>query len=856
MALTGTYLISKIKTDFGVTLAPAVERAYATKLQDVINANPTATDTELDTLLVNALLKLSLVKAKLVEAFDENGNGKIDTLAELNTSKLALDGTVDIAQDDVANGGGTAAPGQTFTLTTSADILSPSSSTASLKTTGADDKIYALTANSLGSNDVIDAGTGTDTLTADFDSNAAAVSVAPVLTSVENVVLRETQTAAAAKGVTFSAANSTGINSVTFDQVAGETTAATYAATGLAGAAVQAGVTNNAVLANNYTFTYTDAALAGTSDTVTLKVSGNSAATGAVTINNTTATKAVTAGTGAENLVINSTGTKSTLGSVVVADAATASTLQKLTVTGSADLAINTALNFAGAKDATGNVTGTVDATAFTGGLTITGSDNQNLTITTGSGKDNITLGAGNNTVSTGAGDDVITVTATKTGTNTIDAGAGNDRIVINDTLDKLDVIKGGDGIDALLFKTVANVNTAEAITTLASVVTGIETIGVTDGNGGTAAAVTINAAKFAGVTGVELDGAFTVDTNKNVTIAGLASGGTVELRDTITQTSGAGSVVVQVANASDAGHTSDVLNLKLNAATDANKAFFVDVSGIETLNVTSTNLTSGTATPSLTNTNTLTLLNDSVATTINLTGDQAFTFATTAASVVQTFNASAHNAVEQLDFSTIGGTQGVTVTLGSKGTTATGVTGTAKADAITGGAGNDVIAGGAGNDIINGGAGNDTITGGTGADTLTGGAGVDTFVFAAGDSATITSSKIVASSIDSITDLFLGVGGDVIKVGAGGSNGVVKTLTSAQQTAITAAADLTAAADAAIAAIDGTAKSVTTFTYGTDTYLIYNHAGSTATYDATTDFLVKITGAVGTLDSTNLNIA
>lgn len=42
------------------------ERAYATKLQDVISANPTATDTELDTLLVNALLKLSLVKAKLV----------------------------------------------------------------------------------------------------------------------------------------------------------------------------------------------------------------------------------------------------------------------------------------------------------------------------------------------------------------------------------------------------------------------------------------------------------------------------------------------------------------------------------------------------------------------------------------------------------------------------------------------------------------------------------------------------------------------------------------------------------------------------------------------------------------------
>lgn len=160
--LTGTYLISKIKSDFGLTLAPAVERAYAAKLQDVITANPNATDAELDTLLVNALMKLSLVRGELVKVFDENGNGKIDTLSELNTAKGALDGTVDLAQADVANGGTQVTPGQTFTLTAGVDNFSPTASGAN-KTTDGNDTIEG-TGATLTALDNIDGGTGTDTL--------------------------------------------------------------------------------------------------------------------------------------------------------------------------------------------------------------------------------------------------------------------------------------------------------------------------------------------------------------------------------------------------------------------------------------------------------------------------------------------------------------------------------------------------------------------------------------------------------------------------------------------------------------------------------------------------------------------
>lgn len=184
--------------------------------------------------------------------------------------------------------------------------------------------------------------------------------------------------------------------------------------------------------------------------------------------------------------------------------------------------------------------------------------------------------------------------------------------------------------------------------------------------------------------------------------------------------------------------------------------------------------------------------------------------------------------------------------------TLATGNTGvTLDATAMTGAA--TLVASGKG-DIIKGGTGKDTITGGLGADVITLGAGADTFVVAGGASG--PGAAISNGTVDTITDLVLGAGGDILKVGAGGAAGVVKTLTATQLTTVAAAADLTAAATAAIAAMGDGAKAVATFGFGTDTYLIYNAAAATAAYDGATDFVIKVTGVTGALAADNLNIA
>lgn len=337
MALTGTYLISKIKTDFGVTLAPAVERAYATKLQDVINANPTATDAELDTLLVNALLKLSLVKAKLVEAFDENGNGKIDTLAELNISKLALDGTVDIAQDDVANGGGTA-PGQTFTLTSGTDYAD---TTTAFLNGGAVTSTFKFTSG----NETVNGAGGT----------FAAADILVDNTTTDNDVLNATLT-----GTTPIAANLTNIETLKLN-LAGNGAGLDFAA--ITGAkAVEVSGTQNGVLSNvaaaapevtlnggyNKTLTVAFDTLAGTSTSSpeSLKVNLNGAGSSAavqVNIEGTVNTGSL------EQLTINSAGTAANTLTVGTTDFdgtgtgyASAGGITKFTVTGDQALTLKT----------------------------------------------------------------------------------------------------------------------------------------------------------------------------------------------------------------------------------------------------------------------------------------------------------------------------------------------------------------------------------------------------------------------------------------------------------------------------------------------------------------------------------
>jgi len=97
--------------------------------------------------------------------------------------------------------------------------------------------------------------------------------------------------------------------------------------------------------------------------------------------------------------------------------------------------------------------------------------------------------------------------------------------------------------------------------------------------------------------------------------------------------------------------------------------------------------------------------------------------------------------------------------------------------DTITTGGGDDVVDALGGNDVVDTSAGNDTITGGTGNDQLTGGAGNDTYIYNLGDGVdTITDQTALGegntlefgTGITS-TDLTLGVGSLLIRVGANG---------------------------------------------------------------------------------------
>jgi hypothetical protein len=136
-----------------------------------------------------------------------------------------------------------------------------------------------------------------------------------------------------------------------------------------------------------------------------------------------------------------------------------------------------------------------------------------------------------------------------------------------------------------------------------------------------------------------------------------------------------------------------------------------------------------------------------------------------------------------------------------------------------------------------------------TKADILTGGAGSDFFHFGAG------ASNLVGN-IDTITDLDLGTSSttvDTLVFSNQGATKAVVTLTSAQQAIVTASATLAGAIDNALAAV--TADGATAlFTYGSDTYLVHNGDGNT-TFTAAADYVVKVTGFVGTLDAGDFSV-
>lgn len=209
-------------------------------------------------------------------------------------------------------------------------------------------------------------------------------------------------------------------------------------------------------------------------------------------------------------------------------------------------------------------------------------------------------------------------------------------------------------------------------------------------------------------------------------------------------------------------------------------------------------------------------------------------------------------------------------VTINAAGAQAGATTGLS----IKGGAGNDVLIGTVKADVINAGAGNDVLATGaatatpgsatattaatvltvgvsTASDVLTGGAGNDSFAIGHIDS---------IANVSSITDLNLGtnvVAGAVdslwFATAAPLTAATIVTLTAAQQTAVSAAADLGAAVNLVLATASAV-NNVAQFTFGTDTYLVTNGVAGGAAYVPAEDNLIKITGVAGVLDASDIH--
>jgi len=394
-----------------------------------------------------------------------------------------------------------------------------------------------------------------------------------------------------------------------------------------------------------------------------------------------------------------------------------------ITVTGAGNVQLGT-LDDNGAGEGV-----TVTASAMTGKLTVVGGANT-VAITSGSGNDKITSNSAATKVTTGAGNDSVTIAAAVAATNTIDLGDGDDTLTLSAAPVAGATLTAGAGTDTIGlvyadYTTVSGYSAANL-----AKITGFEALSIT--TAALANGNVVDLSKLSGLTSAQILG---VATGGAASITNVGANSSVILKGDLATDDGSLTIALK-----DATGTADVLNLTLDQAITQDNDGTVDTftsdvagitaSGVETINFTSTGtlsttVTAGAKTDVAVNALALT---DTALVTLNIKGDQGFTFSSAAGSVkLATVDASANTA---------GGTVDVS---------AAATDGTAAAITITGSAGSDTLTGSGNADTISGGAGADTITGGAKADTLSGGTGNDTFVIAAGTDSTLVAMDVIS---------------------------------------------------------------------------------------------------------------
>ena len=545
---------------------------------------------------------------------------------------------------------GTATGTYAAVSTTAAAVAYSLTSNADVRTTGSGaDTFNALYSSTGGmtfqANDSLDGGDGADTI-----NIQVGVTGTHSAASMKNI---ETVSANFSAAGTVSLLGSTGVSTV-------ESSASSAAAafSNIASTSTALRVANTA---QDATFGFTTAAVAGTADSASLTLSAVSGGTVSLA--------------GIETVNIASTSSANTLTGLTATSATT------VNVSGDQALALGTLGATVTTLNAGSNTASGTGVSATMGAATT-------ATITGGTGNDSINISAILGDVS-------------------IAGGTGNDTVTVTSNLTVTDTISGGDGTADVLSTTAAVAEGYTAPTT--RTITGFEQL--TLSTAGSAAATLTTANVDTGITRVNLVGTggaygITGPAGALTVTSTAALGGTLTLTDTGTATTDAATLTNSgILNANVLGGAAvtstgyETLNINVGSGSITNAAtqtlgavtVTVDTGGASAVNFSGGNSVSTGAISAAT-------INASA-----LTGSSTFTMAsaTGATSITGTANADSIGA----------------------SSVAANVSAGAGNDTINGGTLNDTINGGDGNDSITGGVGKDSLTGGAGVDTFVFGA-------------------------------------------------------------------------------------------------------------------------------------
>lgn len=665
----------------------------------------------------------------------------------------------------------------------------------------------ASTSSTLTAADVIDGGAGTDSLKLTVEGTGAGALPNASISNVEQFFIRDVATADS----TYNFSTINGETQVWADTAVNGGGDVNF--TNLDTGAI-VGLKGNNVLTNLSNVGFS---MATATDAVSIAIDGGVKNTVAPTI--TAAAGTATAAT------IASTGAANTVGAVTLSGGT--NTVKTLTINAATDLtAALVATDFA--ADAKMVVTGagkvnvganfdgdTIDASANTGGLTVSTTTTVTKSVTGSSAADAVTLvgsltstgkidlGAGNDKLLAGAG-------AAIAGTNVIDGGAGTDTISAS-------LINAANAAAVKNFETL-DISAATVVTGLdVELVTGSTITGLTLTGDAAGAAIVSNVAAGVGLT---IDGANTGA--KTINLKGASTGA-------------ADSFAITFDGAKVAGAAAAAPNV--TAVTG----------GITLNNVETVSIASGGAD----NTWNGVLLNGGASNTLQtltITGAKNLNVDFSAAAVGKALTGATDttNGLKLIDGSAATGKLDIDLTGATAlNTSSSGLTvkGGSANDTITLAAGVVVASTNSGKVTVDAGAGNDTIITSALGGTLTGGAGNDTFDVTL---AVATAATEAGSVFTTITDLAAGDKIDFAATSSGAFNA----------TKVTLGAGVTNL-DLALAAAVGGVNTTQWFQYGGNTYVISNDAD--AAFDAG-DTVVKITGLVdlsaSTMAATVLTIA